>query len=41
MAVSESPAKGGDAIMGHRGKQFLRFVVCAAVLAYILTIKVC
>lgn len=41
MAVSHSLVKGGEADMGHLGKQFLRFCVCLAVLAYIFTIKAC
>ncbi len=41
MAVSHFPEKGGEADMGHRGKQFLRICVCLTVLVYILTIKAC
>ena len=40
-AVSHSLAKGGDAIVGHQWKRFLRFLVCLAFVLYILTIKAC
>ena len=40
-AASHFPVRGGDADMGHRGKQFLRLLMCFAILAYIMTIKAC
>ena len=41
MAVSHFPERGGDAIVGPRGKPFLRVGGCLAVLADILSIEAC